>query len=64
VKSPDFLRARVRIAGHYRLSLVDVNSLKLWQMNALVADMNKEQEGRQEGRSPRGRPPGSTPIMT
>jgi hypothetical protein len=39
-----------------------VYSLKLWEFNALVEDMNREANASTNSRA--GHPPGSTPVIT
>jgi len=45
------------VAGHYGITLADVNSLRLHELNYLVEEMEKEAKASK-------RPPGSTPVMT
>jgi len=53
----------VAVAGHYSLTLSDVNSLKLWEMNHLIEEMDeKKTSGPTTGQ--RKHPPGSTPVVS
>ena len=45
------------VASQYGPTLADVNALRLWEMNHLVAEMDKEATASR-------RPPGSIPVMT
>ena len=45
------------MARHFELTLADVSSLKLHELNWLVGQMDEEAKASK-------RPPGSTPVMT
>lgn len=52
-----WLRAKISVASHYGITLADVNTLKLWELNYLLDELDQEAEVSK-------RPPGSIPVMT
>ena len=48
------LRTLVAVAGHYGITLAEVRSLRLWEFNQLVTEMNREAR-RKAGGKRRGR---------
>lgn len=52
--------AKVSICSNFGITLTEADGLKVWQMNKLLAELDRAHSEEKPGK----RPPGSVPVMT